>query len=127
MTTPQKRGAKAFLALVLVVALGLGATACTKEAIAQAVIVDRFGTQSQIAIAIATCESRLQATATSPDGNNIGLFQINRVHAGWIRSQLGYTYGQLIDPWKNARVAKILYDQSGWRPWHGTCGGRLGI
>jgi hypothetical protein len=34
----------------------------------------------------------------------------------------------MTDAYANARTARALYDQAhGWSPWHGTCGGRLGI
>ena len=127
MTHLQMRAAKPFLALAVVIGLGLSAGGCTKDDAVKLIIRQRFGAQAGIAIQIATCESRLVPTAISPDRNNIGLFQINRVHASWIKSQLGYSYGQLTDPWKNTRVARIMYNESGWAPWHGTCGGRLGI
>ncbi len=127
MTNLQMRSAKPFLALAVVIGLGLSAGGCTKDDAVKLIIRQRFGAQAGIAIQIATCESRLQPTAISPDRNNVGLFQINRVHAAWIKSRLGYKYGDLTDPWKNTRVARIMYNASGWAPWHGTCGGRLGI
>ena len=64
----------------------------------------------------------------SPGGGNVGLFQINKVHAGWIKSELGYDWNQMTDPYVNSKVARTLYNKAGgWSPWHGTCGGRLGI
>lgn len=127
MSTLQRRVASPALALAVVVGLTLGTSGCTSADAVRLIIRHRFGAQSSIAIEIATCESGLQPTAISPDRNNIGLFQINRVNAGWIKSELGYTFGQLTDPWKNTRVARIMYNASGWSPWHGACGGRLGI
>lgn len=124
----MRKTMKPFLALAIVVGLGAGAAGCTKEDVARLAIRQRFGSQSDMAIKIATCESNLQADAVSPGGGNIGLFQINKVHADWIKRELGYDWDRLKDPFANTRVAKILYDRAGgWSPWHGTCGGRLGI
>ncbi len=125
----RRRYTKPFVALAVVVGLALSVGACTKEDVARYAIREKFGPSlSDTAIKIATCESGLQADAVSPDGNNIGLFQINRVHEDWIKSDLGYDWEQLKDPFVNSEVAKVLYDRAGgWSPWHGTCGGSLGI
>ncbi len=128
MSTTQRRMAKPFLALALVVGLSLGAGACSGENVARFAIQQQFGSRAGTATKIAWCESRLQAGAISPGGGNIGLFQINRVHASWIKRDLGYSWGELTDPFKNSRVARVLYNRAGgWSPWRGTCGGSLGI
>ena len=65
---------------------------------------------------IAICESNLNPTAYSRT-HDIGLFQINQVNWGWIRAEFGYTFEDLKDPYKNARVAKVIRDRAGWRAW----------
>ncbi|MCU1449057.1 MAG: Transglycosylase domain [Acidimicrobiales bacterium] len=117
-------------AVVSAAALGLAvaASACTPEDFARAAIQQQFGSLSGMATKIAMCESRLQPGAVSPGGGNVGLFQINKVHAGWIQRDLGYRWSQMTDANVNARVARVLYHRAGgWSPWHGTCGGKLGI
>src|SRR5262245_19275732 len=44
---------------------------------------------------IAWCESRFNFRAVSPDGSNLGAFQINRVHA-WV------DWRRIFDPFYNA-------------------------
>lgn len=39
-----------------------------------------------------------------------GLFQINDIHEWRFK-------GDKFDPFENARVAKQIYDEQGWRPW----------
>lgn len=131
-STPAVGRTKAMrrIGMVCVAAAGMAvvASACTPEDVARDAINKNFGSLSGTATQIATCESRLEAGAVSPGGGNVGLFQINRVNAGWIKSTLGYNWNQMTDPYVNARVAKALYNEAhGWSPWHGTCGGRLGI
>lgn len=112
----------------LVVAVALGVSACTPRQVAETAIQQAFPDQAQydVAVQIAQCESAMQPGAVSPGGANVGLFQINAVHKAWVQS-LGYSWNDLTDPFVNAKIARMLYDQAGWRPWHGTCGGRLGI
>ena len=107
--------------LILVLAFGLiwGSTACTAESIARDAIRYYFPVRYEKALAVATCESGLRADAISPGGANWGLFQINRVHEGRVRS-LGYTWSQMLDPYVNTRVALSIYKESGWAPW--ACG-----
>ena len=68
-------------------------------------------------------ESRWVPTAVSPGGGNIGLFQINKYHATWIRNELGYSWSELTDATKNAHAAKVLSTKAwraygdGWQPW----------
>lgn len=79
----------------------------------------RLGDQ---AVRVVACESDFQPRATSPT-NDHGLFQLNA--PSW-----RYRFEQVTgEPWNpdvyhadaNARFARWLYEQSGWRPW--TCRG----
>ena len=54
-------------------------------------------------------ESGGDPSAISPDGRNVGLFEINLVH--------GYTVAQLLDPPTNIRVAYAIWREQGWSPW----------
>ena len=57
------------------------------------------------ALAVAWCESRFNPQAVSPDGQNVGVFQVNLVH--------GYY------PGAEANVAKAyaIWTDQGWAPW----------
>ncbi|MCU1354426.1 MAG: Transglycosylase domain [Acidimicrobiales bacterium] len=117
-------------AAVSLVALGvaLATSGCSPEDQARMSIQKHFGSKASIAIQIAECESRLQAGAISPGGTYVGLFQISKAHAGWIKRDLGYSWSQMTDGEVNATVARELYNRAGgFSPWHGACGGRLGI
>mgnify|MGYP001388050227 CR=1 FL=1 len=63
------------------------------------------------ALAVARCESGLDPNAVSPDGANIGVFQINVVH--------GYYPGLIANV---AKAYEIWRDQ-GWAPWSCKPGG----
>ncbi len=77
-----------------------------------------FGTES--AVRVADCESTLNPAAVSPGGGNLGLFQLNRVHATDFETVTGVPFSQgWSDPYLNTLYAKHLYDESGWGPW--TC------
>lgn len=119
---------KLLLVPALVVAVALGVSACTPRQVSESAIHQAFPVQSQydVAVQIAQCESGLQSGAVSPGGGNVGLFQINIVHKPWVES-MGYSWNDMTNPFINAKIARMLYDQAGWQPWHGTCGGRLGI
>lgn len=52
-------------------------------------------------------ESGGDPDAVSPDGENLGLFQLNRVHGG----------DELLDPATNVAVAYQLWLDQGWAPW----------
>jgi len=61
------------------------------------------------AYAIAMAESGLNCKITSKT-NDYGLFQINKVHLAKFKEDK-------FDCYENARVAKKIYDASGWSPW----------
>jgi len=65
---------------------------------------------------VAACESGLRPNAVSPGGANWGLFQINTTHKRMV-ANMGYSWDQILDPYVNAKVARRLYNESGWRPW----------
>jgi hypothetical protein len=81
-----------------------------------AAIAAHFGDLYDQAIAVANCESSLDADARSP--GNYGLFQINRVHADQWLEVIGQRFDDTWhDPDHNAEFARWLYDREGWRPW----------
>jgi hypothetical protein len=102
------------MAALVVGALALGASACTPEQQAAVTIANTFRDNANDALAVAQCESGLDAGAVS--NGNYGLFQINAVHKGLVAS-MGYSWDQILDPGVNTAVAKRLYDEQGWGPW----------
>lgn len=123
---PSRRRRLRFVAVALLAVgvLGVAGTACTPQQISQIAVSNYFtAAQQDCAMRIIQRESNYQAGAISPDGNNIGLFQINRVHSAWIQSTYGYAFGDLIDANKNAQVARGLSDAAQsyygdqWQPW----------
>ncbi len=59
-----------------------------------------------------------QAINVNPNGTrDVGLFQINEIHAPEILKQFGYTMDDLLDPEKNMQVASWLFQKQGWQPW----------
>lgn len=79
----------------------------------------RFGDEGERAERVASCESRLNPEAVSPDGSNHGLFQINNVHRSTWPEVTGLPWDARYDPVANIDFAFWLWQQSGWRPW--TC------
>lgn len=69
------------------------------------------------AVAIAKCESGLKPTAHNPTNTNgtvdSGLFQINSTHFPRME-RMGL---DVWNPEHNVQFARMLYDESGWRPW----------
>jgi soluble lytic murein transglycosylase-like protein len=109
-----RRGGVAFVAIGL---LALSSAACAVKPGSPRDAINRyFGSEAPYATRIAICESGLNPTAYSRT-HDIGLFQINQVNWGWIRAEFGYTFEDLKDPYKNARVAKVIRDRAGWRAW----------
>ncbi len=111
-------------ALLAVGLLGFSAVSCTPEEVAQVAVSNWFEpAQRDCALRIVQRESNYQADALSPDWLNIGLFQINHVHAAWIQQKYGYEFQELFDANKNAQVARGLSDAAQsyygdrWQPW----------
>lgn len=109
---------------VLIALVAMVSSSCTPEQIATTAINNHFASADQAcAKKIVARESNYQAAILSPDWQNIGLFQINYVHAPWIKSKFGYEFGDLVDADKNAEVARALSDSAKssygdrWQPW----------
>jgi len=64
---------------------------------------------------VSFCESTWQSDAVSPDGSNLGYFQINAVHS-WRVGGPGNLY-RLLDPATNVSVAYDIWREQGWGPW----------
>jgi len=108
--------------MALVVTLG---SACEERSGGGSVhdaIRRHFPAEYEKAVRVATCESGLDPRAVSSGGGNHGLFQINNVHRGRVAS-MGYSWSDIYDPYVNARVARTIYNESGWSPWP-VCGRR---
>lgn len=82
-----------------------------------ALIKDTFHEEPHTAIAIANCESGLNPDAYNPnntDGTTDGgLWQLNSVHDKRLK-ELGL---DKFDPEDATEFARILYEESGFRPW----------
>lgn len=105
--------------LIAIVALGLLAvcSACTPVQASLGAIKAAFpASQYNKAVQVATCESDLNPAAVSPGGGNFGLFQINKVHAPEL-AKMGYSWSQITNPTVNAKLARQIYDESGWKAW----------
>jgi len=120
----RSRRVRLVATLAGVLAVALLSAACTPQQIAEDAVAKYFtSAQAPCADKIVKRESNYNASAVSPDGLNIGLFQINKVHLSWITSTYGYSWTDLKDPDKNAQVAKGLsnaakaYYGDPWQPW----------
>lgn len=108
------------LSLVCAAGLVLGISACTPQEMSKDAIRKHFpAAQHEKAIAVATCESGLNPAAQSPGGGNVGLFQINKQTWQGEVQRMGYQWNQMTDPYVNAKVARMVFDEAGgnWRPW----------
>lgn len=76
-----------------------------------------FPEQVDFALLVIDCESGGNPNAYNPSGAS-GLFQ---VLASWA-DNFGYVPAQLFDPVINVSVARILYDDGGWRHWRASAG-----
>ena len=65
---------------------------------------------------IAICESDLNPKAVSKT-NDHGLFQINIVHKESFTDVTGQPWSAIYDPVWNAKFAKWLWTEQGWKPW----------
>jgi len=85
----------------------------TKEKTIEQKIRDTFPEDPETALKIAKCESNFIPTAKSPT-NDHGLMQINlTVHSGRVK-EMGIDVYDVDD---NLRFARLLYDESKWKPW----------
>ena len=58
---------------------------------------------------IIACESHGDENAVSPDGANVGAYQINRVH--------GYSYEEMTDPAISTEIAHDVWLSQGYGAW----------
>ena len=83
----------------------------------KALIRATFPEDPHTAVAVANCESSLNANAYNPKNTNGstdgGLWQINSIHDSRLE-QLGLDKYDAEDA---TRFARLLYDESGWTPW----------
>jgi len=82
----------------------------------EALVRAAFPEDPETAVRIVTCESRWDPAARSQTSDT-GLFQINDIHRSSRGVAAGMSIEDLQDPITNIRVARLLYDESGWRPW----------
>ena len=120
------RSRKAFrLAFVLmsIVGLAFATTACTPEMAARDAIDKYWQDHAACAERIAERESGLDPEAVNSRSGATGLFQLMPLHKSWIKSELGYDFAEMKDPYKNAEAAKLLSYKNykaygdGWAPW----------
>jgi len=83
----------------------------------RALIRAAFPNDSARALAVANCESGLNPKAYNPNNSNGstdgGLWQINSTHD----SRLEVLGLNKYNPEDATKFARMLYDESGWRPW----------
>ncbi len=85
----------------------------------ETIVAEVWGDLTPQAMAVAFCESSHDPGVVSANGQDWGLFQINRVHRGRVAA-MGYEWDDLFDAHVNAVVARHIYDEAGdWSPW--TC------
>ena len=58
---------------------------------------------------IVGCESHGDENAVSPDGRNVGAYQLNVVH--------GFTYEQMTDPEQSTDLAHDIWLSQGYEAW----------
>ena len=111
------------IGLVAVVGIAFATTACTPELVAKDAIKQAWGRNAACAEKIAQRESGLQADAVNPSSGATGLFQMMPLHKTWIQNELGYSWAEMKDPYKNAEAAALLSYKNykaygdGWAPW----------
>lgn len=89
----------------------------TGEETLVALVRDTFPEDPETAVRIVSCESGWNPAAVSHTDDH-GLFQIHApIHLGPGGVAAGLSREDLHDPATNVRVARILFDQSGWQPW----------
>lgn len=120
--TFRRRGVRTSLAVMGVGIIAVAGTACTSTP--QDAVRQQWGDRLyDCAAKVVKRESGWNPAAVSPGGGNIGLFQLNKYHATWIKNELGYSWSDLKDANKNAHAAKVLSAKAhkaygdGWQPW----------
>lgn len=111
------------LGLLAIVGIAFATSACTPEVIAKDAIAQHWGKNAACAERIADRESGLQPDAVNSRSGATGLFQLMPLHKTWIKSELGYDFSEMKDPYKNAEAAALLSLKNykaygdGWAPW----------
>ena len=105
---------------VVITPVGTPVSACEWECILRTVGWPEYEIQN--ALSVSWCESRWQDVQNYGDGPYHGRFQIAFTSAGYHQdklAQLGYPVevASLYDPYINAHVALLLWQQSGWGSW----------
>ena len=119
----SRRAINLSVGLVAVVGLAFATAACTPEEMAKDAIAQHWGKNAACAEKIAQRESGMDPTAVNRYSGATGLFQLMPLHKTWIKSDLGYDFSEMKDPYKNAEAAKLLSDKNykaygdGWAPW----------
>lgn len=109
--------------LLALVGIAISTTACSPEELARDAIADHWGRNAACAERIAQRESGLDPEAVNRSSGATGLFQLMPLHKSWIKSDLGYDFSEMKDPYKNSEAAKLLSDKNykaygdGWAPW----------
>lgn len=111
------------MATTLAALIGFGALACgaprsgdpVRDAIHQN-FGDYPGMESK-ALSVVQCESGMNPNAYNPNGY-YGLFQLSKYFHERTANSMGYSWSQIFDPYVNARVARVVFNQAGgWGPW----------
>ena len=126
-TTKRRTPRRWQLVLGAVAFTGLAAftmASCTPQEVARDAIASYWGAGNvNCAMRVVERESGYNPEAVNPYSGAIGLFQIHPTHTTWIRNKWGYSFSELTDPYKNARVAAGLSTEAyrmwgdGWAPW----------
>lgn len=120
----SRTAVRAAIGVAAIALIALGSTACipTKDAPKDA-IAKYWGRNAACAEKIVRRESNFNPEARNPRSGTIGLFQLHPTHRAWVKRTFGYDWSELIDPYKNAEVAKGLSSEAyrsyrdGWQPW----------
>lgn len=67
------------------------------------------------AVRVIACESHWNPWATGRQGER-GLAQIHPIHRARVEA-MGLTWDDMFDPLANLRVARAIWEESGWAPW----------
>lgn len=77
---------------------------------------DRFVGESDGAACVAWLESRFDPIADNPDSDALGVMQVIYYWHSELIQSMGYSEQDLLDPWRNVRIAKAIRD--GWGGWN---------
>lgn len=123
MTSRRRKAINLSVGLVAIVGIAFATSACTPEDVAKDAIAEYWGHNAACAEKIVQRESNFQADAVNRSSGATGLFQLMPLHSSWIKSDLGYDFSEMKDPYKNSKAAKELSAKNysaygdGWAPW----------